>query len=896
MAKIETYDQRVLPQARLQAQASAADFGAGIGAAMREQGQAANSVADATQQEANSYTNAGNMLANVTDTIQRAENDQGRVWAANAVNNLQMQAQQELIKQSETADPANPDFKNFSSNFTSWVDEQGANVLQGAPNSAGAKQLQLHMAELRTSMFGKAASVQASLNGEYTKELVTQGMNTASDLVAQDPSNMNFAQVRQRQHDMVDGLETTSVNKMKFKAEIDKKLGMQQILTAASMNPTGFLSSVGLSGGVITPKGPAGGVPSRAPQSISDDEFTSMASRYGNQGFVNMAKAFRGQETNGGRDPSRLKENYAGAFGDMQVTRGTFDNLKEQGIIPADAQFHNNKDNTGAGLALLNTLFKQYGGDPAKVAAAYYAGPKAVGANGAIKIGMRDLKNPNAPTVGEYVTSVLRRLGPTDASAEAAGTPAGYVKPASDTEIMQRGADLEGWQHLDAAQKIQVVRMAEGLITKSNAGARAEIDKDLRDITSMLGDGVIPPGMDDSKFTRANLVSIYGEDKGIRVSEALGYQVQVAGAISSVNTMTRDQLEETIASLRPPAGEGYADKIKSYNAFIQAATTVDSARQKNPMEWAIQNNVSGAKPLPLGNMDEMAKELRTRVVAADNLVNNYGTKPQIVTKDEASAFSDVLDRAAPPDKIKMLRSVRSAFGNDRQGEYLYSVFNDQISAKTPMAAMAGNLASKSGVIATDSGTQTAENVAQYVLEGEYILRGGKLGDAMNTDKPDKLDDTVLKSSFNATLGNAFRNLDAQQGERARTEMFQAVKNYLAADLTHRGTAYSQAGSADIERAINAVSGGVWKRGGDTLMAPWGYSMDNFRNEFNGRAQLAIDAAGLKGTQLDRLDSYSVDNAGDGKYVLRFGGKYLVGNDGPVVIDYSKPMPFKVGER
>ena len=54
----------------------------------------------------------------------------------------------------------------------------------------------------------------------------------------------------------------------------------------------------------------------------------------------------------------------------------------------------------------------KYNNDPAKIAAAYYGGPSAITDSG-INRNRRDPKNSNAPTVGEYVDEVLKRIVPT---------------------------------------------------------------------------------------------------------------------------------------------------------------------------------------------------------------------------------------------------------------------------------------------------------------------------------------------------------------------------------------------------------------------------------------------------------------------------------------------------
>ena len=123
------------------------------------------------------------------------------------------------------------------------------------------------------------------------------------------------------------------------------------------------------------------------------------------------------QQESGSGTADTSKPNNAGAVGPMQIRQGTFDGLKRQGLIPANYDINNKQHNIAAGDALIRQLWSSYG-DPAKVAAAYYGGPGAINPDGTINRDRRDPRNPNAPTVGQYVDQVMGRMSsPTVADA-----------------------------------------------------------------------------------------------------------------------------------------------------------------------------------------------------------------------------------------------------------------------------------------------------------------------------------------------------------------------------------------------------------------------------------------------------------------------------------------------
>lgn len=105
------------------------------------------------------------------------------------------------------------------------------------------------------------------------------------------------------------------------------------------------------------------------------------------------------------------KPNYAGARGPMQIIPSTFDWMKKSGIIPKEYDIKDPDQNRAAGNALIAHYYNKYEGDPAKVFAAYYAGPGSINKDGTINTHWRDRKNPKAPDVGGYIDQGLAKAG-----------------------------------------------------------------------------------------------------------------------------------------------------------------------------------------------------------------------------------------------------------------------------------------------------------------------------------------------------------------------------------------------------------------------------------------------------------------------------------------------------
>jgi hypothetical protein len=121
-----------------------------------------------------------------------------------------------------------------------------------------------------------------------------------------------------------------------------------------------------------------------------------------------VKKMVFGQESNFG-NANTSKANYAGAYGPMQITEATFNGLKKQGLIPSNYDINNPEHSKKAGEILIEEGYKRHKGDADKVLAEYYAGPKAI-KNDTIDTSLRDLKNPKAPNVGQYIQQAKNKL------------------------------------------------------------------------------------------------------------------------------------------------------------------------------------------------------------------------------------------------------------------------------------------------------------------------------------------------------------------------------------------------------------------------------------------------------------------------------------------------------
>jgi len=153
----------------------------------------------------------------------------------------------------------------------------------------------------------------------------------------------------------------------------------------------------------------------------------------------NFADALFAQESGQGA-ANTSAVNSKGVTGPMQMKLGTFQGAVKMGLVPGveptEAAWRDPDTNTRVGKAYANYLMGKYN-DPAKAAAAYFAGESAVDSG---------RLNPNASdgntTVAKYVQSVLTRLAPGQnaQAAEAPAQPTAQAPTQAQAPAAQAGA------------------------------------------------------------------------------------------------------------------------------------------------------------------------------------------------------------------------------------------------------------------------------------------------------------------------------------------------------------------------------------------------------------------------------------------------------------------------
>lgn len=873
MPQVQDYGTQVVPQGSISAQATPQDFGSQIGQADQ---QFSAAVGDAGQ------------------AVNKAAQDQGRIWAYEASSKQYESLKQNFQSQVNSLDPNDPEFtakaSRLTSDFSQQIDQATQDLMSAAPTKSAARIAASHMAMNGRSLLNYGVGEQARITGEYTGKLVNDGLKSDQDSIAGDASNDNYNRVLHNRTSMIGGLTTVDpVAKMKWQDQIEHSMAVTQVQTLAATNPNAFLSTVNAQGGKTSGKGAVpGGAPS-IPGAAGGMSFNVAVAHVlqSEGGYTahdgNGAPANFGINQGANPDIDVKTLTQAGA---TQLYKDRYWNAIGADNLPDNMKLTAFDAAVNQGVGWTKNALAQANGDPAKfnqLRTQHYQNIAATDPS----------KAASLPGWLNRMQSIQAAAGAAPDSSTTPDTP--QVQPLDDGSIAAASPPIAGWGKLTWQEKVNSVRQAEAVVGGRLASDRGRMDQELRDVNATLLAGKPYPGIEDSRFSQSNFARLYGADQGQRKFDQFSYVKNVGGFMGQMQTMPLAQAQSTLQNLAPQGGAEFADKNPVFNAAQEAYVRLNKVRSEDPMAWAVANKVGGAQPIDMSNAQHFMDGLHTRIAAANTVSNDYGVQSPLLSKDEVSALSDTMSKLPPAQQMGYLKAIRlGTAGND--GAFQSTVA--QLAPKNTTLAQAASASVREGTVDTAGGPQDGDMVGKYILEGAHILQGKDIDDPQHTGRPMALDDKTTRNFFwNAVGPGAFASGDAQRSSQTANDTYQAVKNYLAADVYHRGLDPKSVTQDQVNNAVTAVTGGTVRNNkGDNLFVPWGMDKSQFQQQFPVRAQAAIDAAGYKGTSLDKLDAYHYVNLDDGKYGLTNGGKMLVDKKGrTVTIDFKQlVMPQESG--
>jgi soluble lytic murein transglycosylase-like protein len=848
------YEVSVLPQGSINArQATAADFGGGPG-----------------------LENIANSLGTAGERILQVQNDQANVWASTAAAQQEVNIRQQWNQHVNSLDPTAPDYGeklgNLSTDATQLWGDSVDEVVSKAPSARAANFVREHMARAQVAFTGQVLAQQAGLNADFTKSLVQQDVSTRSDsIVAAGGSNESYQANLAASQATIGNLKSISPEAKQAMLDWTRhSYALAQATTVATQNPGVFLASVDPQGGIQP-------TPSAAPSTaLTPDGTASQA----------LVKSIIIQESGGNAHAVSGK----GAGGLMGLMPATATSVGVQDVFdPAQ--------NVAGGTAYINKMLAQFK-DPQLALAAYNAGPGRVAELVAKYGNSFDAIAPHLPTeTRNYVPSVLSRIG--GSAAATPGLP--QVQPLSEKQVMNAHPDVAGWDSLTFPEKMQMVRMAESKQGKALATARADLKARIADANALHMNGQSAPADSQADINEANLVAHFGPVEGPRMWQDYSATKQFASTMAGMATMPTAQLDQQLMAEKP-TGADAAQLLPRWNQMAAAARATQKAQQKQWTDYAMAHGIGNAQPLDPKNDQTFLAGLADRQKLMQTGRQEYGvTKPTIFSSSEVQAIGNRLDTMNPTDRINFLVNMGRGLSDPTA---LQTAFNQIAPGREGLVSAARIALHPGSVTVADGVTQTGYEVGRMVAQGDYILHGGmkKAGHPGNADAPQPngkgalgLNTSAFKQSFDQAVGglSAFRGDNAAYGSKVQSQLMTAAMDYYVADAYQRGLDVSNPDDDDVQRAVNAVTGGVAKVQGASLFVPYGMDADAFRDQFRARALQTLTAAGYDADDAAATLGQLVPvNLKDGQYGFMNGTKLMLNKSGtaPVIVDYSQPAP------
>lgn len=333
--------------------------------------------------------------------------DRAAVDVANVLSTGDVYWQEDFARRTQEWAPGSPDLREgIAKDVDKWASENE----QKLPTEASKQYFRQHAVKLRAKMQMDAFSFQEKATTDKLNVDTMAAEQADENTVFSDPSRYDEV-LRRRGETTLARSDLSEAAKVQQLEVFKRKLAVAAERGQIEKDPLSWYRErfgepklPGMEGGSAAPAG------SRS-----------------------IALAIYGQESAGGKaDTSRV--NSQNVTGPMQMQENTFNGMKRLGLIPVDFDWKNPEQNKEAGFKWVDHLAAKYGGDPQKVAAAYYGGEGAVAADGTIKRHWKNKQRPNDPTVGEYVDQVVQRIDkgvPAAKVAEAGGEVLAPTAPRS---------------------------------------------------------------------------------------------------------------------------------------------------------------------------------------------------------------------------------------------------------------------------------------------------------------------------------------------------------------------------------------------------------------------------------------------------------------------------------
>lgn len=234
-------------------------------------------------------------------------------------------------------------------------------------------------------------------------------------------------------------------------------------------------------------------------------------------------------------------------------------------------------------------------------------------------------------------------------------------------------------------QKIQVLKGAFAKNRLQNAIRNQEFDTRLKNSLAEFADN----GTDENALSADQFVERFGLQEGAKRYAAYQLQCDVFSNAHAFQTMDAEGISQTVEAMRPtPGAEDYAVRSKAFKAVQQAAGQVLQSRAKDPVGALVALGINGVAPLDFSQPGKIGEQLKAR---NDQLADNarfLGVPvADLMTKQEAAALTQILDKSDTDQKVALMSMIGAGAGQEALARIAQQVKGDHVSYSLAMAGM-----------------------------------------------------------------------------------------------------------------------------------------------------------------------------------------------------------------
>ncbi len=377
--------------------------------------------------------------------------------------------------------------------------------------------------------------------------------------------------------------------------------------------------------------------------------FAALFSGSGAPGVDALHAAIVGQESHfNPNSPTSVD----GAVGIGQVEPSTFAQYARPGESISNAA-----DNLAVSKRIIADYAQRYGGDPARVATAYFSGPGNVAPPGSPTPWLHDTHDGNGKFVSSYVSDVLGRLG-----------PASSLDPDTHNQV-------QGYMAAKLRQ----------LATTNNAATRAS----LNDITSAQAQVVSGVDIPDAQWQ--GLAQKYATATNPNVAQAFSTANNVRSLITGFRAQNPAEIEATLSGLQASVNQGGTPQ---QGAVLKAGQTYLNTLHRDlatdPLARATRDGViTNLAPLDPTNPAALQQGLLAREAQAATVSSHYGIPQRFLMANERGMFKTLATQGGP-QMVATAQVINAALGPQA------GAFYKEIGTDAPNLALMGKVAAMGG--------------------------------------------------------------------------------------------------------------------------------------------------------------------------------------------------------